>query len=45
MRELDKVQNDPSATAATRDMVAVIRNMYKNAPAAATFEMQTKNPY
>ena len=30
MRELDKVENDPNATAATRDMVAVIRSMYKN---------------
>lgn len=30
MRELDRVQNDPTSTAATRDMVQVIRNMYKD---------------
>jgi hypothetical protein len=43
MRDLDRVQNDPSATEATKDMVQVIRNMYKNAGTSETksgFDMQ-----
>jgi hypothetical protein len=30
MRDLERVQNDPSSTAATKDMVDVIRKMYQN---------------
>jgi hypothetical protein len=30
MRDLDRVQSDPTSTAATKDMVDVIRKMYQN---------------
>jgi hypothetical protein len=30
MRDLDRVQNDPTSTSATIDMVDVIRKMYQN---------------
>ena len=43
MRELEKVQNDPTANAATRDMVQVIRNMYKNTVDKPAFDMNVKD--
>jgi len=43
MRELEKVQNDPTTNAATRDMVQVIRNMYKNTVDKPGFDMNAKD--
>jgi hypothetical protein len=40
MRELDKVQNDPGASEASKDMVQVIRNMYKSEKPKQEFDMQ-----
>ena len=44
MRDLDRLKSDPTSTAATKDMVDVIRKMYQNnnEKYATSFDMQAK---
>ena len=44
MRDLDRLQSDPSSTAATKDMVEVIRKMYQNnnEKYSTNFDLQAK---